>query len=95
MSPVGLSLKLYGQCRLLTPSRPILDACSLDEPQRDGVHTVVIDCSGFTFIDFVGLHVLPAVSRFKLLAYEPLALRCYDHATGWWHKRRLRENKRI
>ncbi|XP_020612029.1 solute carrier family 26 member 6-like isoform X1 [Orbicella faveolata] len=49
----------------LTPAEPIADACSVDEPQ-DGVHTVVIDCSGFTFIDSVGLHVLPAlVSEFK------------------------------
>jgi len=80
MSPVGLSLKLYGQCRLLAPAGPITDACSLDEPQ-DGVHTVVIDCSGFTFTDSVGLHVLPVASRFKLLACEPIALQCYDHAT--------------
>ena len=40
MSPVGFSLKLYGQSRLLTPAWPIIaDACSLDEPQ-DSVHTV-------------------------------------------------------
>lgn len=82
----------------LTLAEPIADACSVDEPQ-DGVHTVVIDCSGFTFIDSVGLHVLPAVSRFKLLAYEPIARQCYDHATGWRHERKLREkqekNKRI
>jgi len=71
---------IYGQCRLLTFAGPIADACSLDEPQ-DCVHTVIIDCSGFTFIDSVGIHVLPAVSRFKLLVYEPIALQCYDHAT--------------
>ena len=71
---------MVNACRLLTPAGPIADACSLDKPQ-DGVHTVVIDSSGFTFIDSVGLHVLPAVSRFKLLAYEPIALQCYVHDT--------------
>ena len=36
-------------------------AVEVDEPQ-DGVHTVVIDCSSFTFIDSVGLQALPSVS---------------------------------
>ena len=69
----------------LTPAGPIADTSSVDEPQN-GVHAVVIDCSGFTFIDSVGLHVLPAVSRFIFLAYEPITLQSgYVHASGWTH----------
>ena len=67
----------------LTSAGAIRHTPLVDEPQ-DVVHTVVIDCSGFTFIDSVGLHVLPAVSRLKLLAYEPITLQSgYDHR-GFW-----------
>ena len=40
---------------------PVTDAVEIEELQ-DRVHTVVIDCSTFTFIDSVGLHALPSVS---------------------------------
>ena len=43
---------------------PVTDAVEIEELQ-DRVHTVVIDCSSFTFIDSVGLHALPSVSMNK------------------------------
>ncbi|PFX33451.1 sulfate anion transporter 1-like isoform X1 [Stylophora pistillata] len=40
-------------------------AVKVDEP-KNRIHTVVIDCSSFTYIDSVGLHVLPSLlSEFK------------------------------
>ena len=42
-------------------------AVEVEKPE-DRVHTVVIDGSSFTFIDSVGLHVLPSVSISTLLA---------------------------
>lgn len=54
----------------------------VDKP-KIGVHTVVIDCSSFTYIDSVGLHALPAVSMFKLLSYEQNTSvnKCHNQAT--------------
>ncbi|XP_066017113.1 prestin isoform X1 [Pocillopora verrucosa] len=44
---------------------PRTSAVEVDEPQTC-IHTVVIDCSSFTFIDSVGLHALPSLlSEFK------------------------------
>ena len=40
---------------------PRTSAVEVDEPQTC-IHTVVVDCSSFTFIDSVGLHALPSVS---------------------------------
>ena len=40
-------------------------AVDVDEPDHP-VHTVVIDGSSFTFIDSMGLHVLPSVSILTL-----------------------------
>ena len=45
------------------------DTVEIDEPQGR-VHTVVIDCSSFTFIDSVGLHTLPSVS-INVLLFNP------------------------
>ena len=44
-------------------ARPVGHTVEVDESQGrvQTVH-VVIDCSSFTYIDSVGLHVLPAVS---------------------------------
>ena len=66
----------------LTPARPIAFTSLIDEPQ-ESVHTVVIDCSGFTFIDSVGLHVLPAVSRFKFLAIPLKLFYCQTFFETW------------
>ena len=40
-------------------------AVNVDEPEQP-VHFVVIDGSSFTFIDSMGLHVLPSVSILTL-----------------------------
>ena len=54
------------------------DTVEIDEPQGR-VHTVVIDCSSFTFIDSVGLHALPSVSiniliLFIMTRYQLIAI---------------------
>lgn len=46
---------------MINGNGPVTDAVEIEETQ-DRVHTIVIDCSSFTFIDSVGLHALPSVS---------------------------------
>ncbi|XP_078370071.1 prestin-like isoform X2 [Oculina patagonica] len=50
---------------MINGNGPVTDAVEIEETQ-DRVHTIVIDCSSFTFIDSVGLHALPSlVTEFK------------------------------
>ena len=68
------------------------------------IHTVVIDASGFTFIDSVGLHALPSVSififsfirYFRDLPYITVCKSVNPFVLFRWHcKKRQRESSPV